>query len=447
MSNRKIRAAIYARVSSTDQNPEAQLNELREYASKRGFEIYKEYVDYVTGDFKKRKSTKKPKDQAYLELMDDTAKRRIDCVIVWKYDRFARSLSVLIAALEHFNNLGVDFISYTQNIDTTTPMGRLFYNVIGSFAEFERETIVERVKAGLANAKAKGIQLGRPVKDKTAAGRVLALRQEGLSLRQIADKEGLSAAGVLKILRRIDHTSEDSDRKVDSTPTTVDVSLRTKILDALMLAPLSMESTKPLEKRPVIYQLKIAILGVEPQIWRQLLIRGDMTFKKLSDAICNILSWTGYSQYYFAVMDGATDVGIRLPSSVENSECFSNFELSPGEKMLYIYKYGDGNDWTVEITFEKFVPIDQNLQYPHCAAGGLAGPPERCGGPDAYQRAYYYLSRQKSRGSKTSTGKMSRLEKDWYRENYRFFDPDQFDLNEANRKLSQRKLKRYSTDE
>ena len=82
MSNRKIRAAIYARVSSTDQNPEAQLNELREYASKRGFEIYKEYVDYVTGDFKKRKSTKKPKDQAYLELMDDTAKRKIDCVIV-----------------------------------------------------------------------------------------------------------------------------------------------------------------------------------------------------------------------------------------------------------------------------------------------------------------------------------------------------------------------------
>ena len=389
MSNRKIRAAIYARVSSTDQNPEAQLNELREYASKRGFEIYKEYVDYVTGDFKKRKSTKKPKDLAYLELMDDTAKRRIDCVIVWKYDRFARSLSVLIAALEHFNNLGVDFISYTQNIDTTTPMGRLFYNVIGSFAEFERETIVERVKAGLANAKAKGIQLGRPVKDKTAAARVLALRQEGLSLRQIADKEGLSAAGVLKILRRIEHTSEDPDRKIDSPPTTLDVSPRTKILDALMLAPLSMESTEPLEKRAAIYQLKIAILGVEPQIWRQLLIRGDMIFKKLSDAICSALSWSGYGQYYFAVMDGATDVGVRLPSSVESSECFSNFELSPGEKMLYIYKYGDGNDWTVEITFEKFVPIDQNLQYPHCAAGGLAGPPERCGGPDAYQRAYY----------------------------------------------------------
>lgn len=447
MSKRKIRAAIYARVSSTEQNPEAQLNELREYANKRGFEIYKEYVDYVTGDFKKRKNTKKPKEQAYLELMDDAAKRRIDCVIVWKYDRFARSLSVLITALEHFNNLGVDFISYTQNIDTTTPMGRLFYNVIGSFAEFERETIVERVKAGLANAKAKGIQLGRPVKDNTAAGRILALRQEGLSLRQIAEIEGLSAAGVLKILRRIDHTTEDSDRNIYSSPASINVSQRTKILDALMLAPLSTENIEPLEKATAICQLKIAILGVEPQIWRHLLIRGDMAFKKLSDAICNIFSWTGYSQYYFAIMDGATDVGVRLPSSVESSECFSNFELSPGERMLYIYKAGDSSDWTVEITFENFVTIDQNVQYPHCTGGELAGPPEKCGGPDAYQRAYYYLSRQKSRGNKTSTGKISRLEKDWYRENYRFFDPDQFDLNEANRKLSQRKLRRFSTDE
>lgn len=80
MGNKKIKAAIYARVSSTDQNPEAQLNELREYASKRGFEIYKEYVDYVTGDFKKRKNSKKQKDQAYLELMEDARKRQIDCV-------------------------------------------------------------------------------------------------------------------------------------------------------------------------------------------------------------------------------------------------------------------------------------------------------------------------------------------------------------------------------
>ncbi|MCC7531774.1 MAG: recombinase family protein [Candidatus Melainabacteria bacterium] len=448
MGNKKIKAAIYARVSTTEQNPEAQLKELREYVERRGFVLHKEYVDYVTGDFEKRKKSKrKPKDQAYQELMEDAAKRRIDCVIVWKYDRFARSLSVLIDALEHFHKLGVDFISYTQNIDTTTPMGRCFYNVIGSFAEFEKEMIIERVNAGLAAARARGVRLGRPEKDKTAPGRISALREEGWSLRQIAKREKLTAAGVLKILRRIDHTVREADTKLDSPPAAMNVSQSPKILDALMLAPLSNQSTEPLAKSPAIHQLKLAILGIEPQIWRQLLIRGDMNFKKLSDAICSSLSWTGYCQYYFAVMDGSRDAGIRIPSTVESSECFSEFDLSPGEKMLYIYDYGAGDYWTVEIIFEKYVAFDQNLQYPHCAAGELAGPPEKCGGPDAYQRAYYFLSRQKVRGKKASSGKISRLEKEWYRENYRFFDPDHFDRDETNRKLSQRKLRRFRTDE
>lgn len=201
MSTKPIRAAIYARVSTTDQNPEAQLKALREYVEQRGFVLHKEYIDTVSGDFQKRRQKRKQQD-AYQELMADAQKRLIDCVIVWKYDRFARSLSVLIDALQRFNNLGVDFISYTQNIDTTTPMGRLFYNVIGSFAEFEREMIVERVNAGLANARAKGVRLGRPEKDPTAAERISALRLEGLSLREIAKREKLSPPGVLKILRR-----------------------------------------------------------------------------------------------------------------------------------------------------------------------------------------------------------------------------------------------------
>lgn len=202
MSEKKVRAAIYARVSTTEQNPELQLEDLREYVERRGFVLYKEYVDYVTGSFEKRKKKRKAKDTAYEELMADARKRLIDCVIVWKYDRFARSLKVLIEALDEFNKLGVDFISHQENVDTTTPMGRLFYNVIGSFSEFEREIIVERVRAGLANARAKGIKLGRPEKDASAPQRIAALREEGWSLRQIAERENLSPAGVLKILRR-----------------------------------------------------------------------------------------------------------------------------------------------------------------------------------------------------------------------------------------------------
>lgn len=197
-----IRVAIYARVSTSEQNPDAQLLILRQYATKRGFEVYKEYIDHVSGISEKRTSKSGTKDKAYQQLMTDVRQRQVDCVLVWKYDRLARSLNLLITALQEFNSLAVDFISYTQNIDTTTAMGKLFYHVIASFAEFERALIIERVKAGLERAKAQGKKLGRPEKDPSAQGRILKLRQEGLSLRLIAKQERLSAAGVLKILRR-----------------------------------------------------------------------------------------------------------------------------------------------------------------------------------------------------------------------------------------------------
>ena len=205
------RVAIYARVSTGEQSPEAQLRELRVYAEHRGFHISREYVvdaassyrsrlmtlDQATGDVRNRRRA--PEFEA---LMADALRRRFDCVLVWKYDRFARTLGALIAALQEFRDLGVDFISHTQAIDTTTPMGRLFFHVIGSFAEFERDVIVERVKVGLANARAKGKRLGRPVKDASAAARVAALRADGMSLRAIAAAEGLSASGVRKMLLR-----------------------------------------------------------------------------------------------------------------------------------------------------------------------------------------------------------------------------------------------------
>jgi len=197
MGQGALRVAIYARVSTGEQNPELQLRELRDYAERRGFTVHREYVDQASGDVRRRKRA--PEFDA---LMADARRRRFDCVLVWKYDRFARSLGALIAALQEFRDLGVDFISHTQAIDTTTPMGRLFFHVIGSFAEFERDVIVERVKAGLANARAKGKRLGRPVRDPGAQARVVALRSEGMSLRQIAACERLSASGVRKMLRQ-----------------------------------------------------------------------------------------------------------------------------------------------------------------------------------------------------------------------------------------------------
>src|SRR4051812_14894106 len=196
MGRGTMRVAIYARVSTADQNPELQLRELRDYAAHRGFTVHREYMDQASGDVRRRKRA-----PAFDELMADARRRRFDCVLVWKYDRFARSLGTLVSALQEFRDLGVDFISYTQAIDTTTPMGQLFFHVIGSFAEFERDMIVERVKAGLANARAKGKRLGQPVRDPAAQARIVALKSGGLSLRQIAAREHLSP-GVRKILRR-----------------------------------------------------------------------------------------------------------------------------------------------------------------------------------------------------------------------------------------------------
>lgn len=191
------KVAIYARVSTSEQSADSQLLTLREYADNRGFEVYKEYVDVVSGMSEKRK-----KDSAYQQLMKDVKKCKVDCVLVWKYDRFARSLNLLVSALQEFHNLKVDFISYTQNIDTTTAMGKLFYHIIASFAEFEHQMIVDRVKAGLEKAKAQGKRLGRPPIDSSTQHRILSLKQQGFSLRSIAKKEKLSPAGVLKIIRR-----------------------------------------------------------------------------------------------------------------------------------------------------------------------------------------------------------------------------------------------------
>ena len=196
--SRSVRVAIYARVSTGDQSPEAQLLALREYAHTRGFAVHREYVDRISGDAARRRR----RAPEFEVLMADARRRRFDCVLVWKYDRFARSLGALIGALAEFNVLGIDFISHTQAIDTTTAMGRLFFHVIGSFAEFEREIIVERVCAGLANARAKGKRLGRPVRDPAAEARIIALKDEGLSLRQIAARERLSPSGVRKVLQR-----------------------------------------------------------------------------------------------------------------------------------------------------------------------------------------------------------------------------------------------------
>ena len=189
-----MRAAIYARVSTNGngQSPEMQVRELREYCERRGWEVAGEYVDLgISGTKEKRPELDR--------LMTDAHRRHFDAVIVWKFDRFARSVSHLLRALETFQSLGVHFVSLSESLDTSTPAGKMVFTVLGAVAELERSLIVERVKAGLRNAKAKGRRLGRP-RVIVDPARIGCLRAEGRTVREIASELGYSRSLVHKTL-------------------------------------------------------------------------------------------------------------------------------------------------------------------------------------------------------------------------------------------------------
>jgi len=187
------RIAIYARVSTTDQSTESQLLDLRRYTRERGWNIFKEYVDEgISGT--------KDSRPALNELMNSAKKRRFDMVLVWRFDRFARSTKHLILALEEFKNLGVDFVSYQENIDTSSPLGSAIFTIISAVAQLERDIIAERVKAGLRRAKENGKKLGRP-RASVDTEKIHWLRSKGLSLRAIAKETGISRATVSDLLR------------------------------------------------------------------------------------------------------------------------------------------------------------------------------------------------------------------------------------------------------
>jgi len=187
------RIAIYARVSTTDQSTESQLLDLRRYTRERGWNIFREYVDEgVSGT--------KDSRPALNDLMNDAKKRRFDVVLVWRFDRFARSTKHLILALEEFRNLGIDFVSYQENIDTSSPLGSAIFTIISAVAQLERDIIAERVKAGLRRAKENGKKLGRP-KAEVDGEAIQRLRSEGLSLRAIAKEVNVSRTTVADILK------------------------------------------------------------------------------------------------------------------------------------------------------------------------------------------------------------------------------------------------------
>lgn len=182
------RAALYARVSTAvdeRQTAETQLRRLREYADRRGFSAAGEFVDTGSGLDEDR--------PAYSRLREAARRREIDVVLVWRYDRFARSMQALVNALKEFEALGVDFISCQEQIDTTTPQGEMVFGIMASLAQFESSLISERVKAGMQRAKEEGTHVGRPPipEEKREAIRRHYV-EEGASINQTAKAVGVA---------------------------------------------------------------------------------------------------------------------------------------------------------------------------------------------------------------------------------------------------------------
>ncbi len=195
-----MQAALYARVSTSNgQNPEVQMAELREFAKKRDWAVVGEFVDIgVSGS-----NDSRPQLDKMLRL---ARARKLDVIACWKLDRFGRSLRHLVNALHELQELGIAFVSLRDNLDMSTSSGRLLFHVIASMAEFERDLIRERVRAGLAHARSKGVRLGRRAVDRKRdrdATKIARLRANGLSYAQIGQRLNRSTDSVWRICKAL----------------------------------------------------------------------------------------------------------------------------------------------------------------------------------------------------------------------------------------------------
>lgn len=198
------RVALYIRVSTADQNPELQLRELSEYILARGWQTLRVYEDRATGTNTNRKM--------FQELVADARQRKFDILLVWKLDRAFRSLRDTLSHLQEFADLGIQFVSLKDSgIDMTIPSGVLLLHLLSAFSQFEASIIKMRVRAGLANAKARGRKLGRP--NRINHEQAIELRRQGFSLKQIGEKVGATKSGVSKLLskRRLNKSALSGD--------------------------------------------------------------------------------------------------------------------------------------------------------------------------------------------------------------------------------------------
>ncbi len=187
------RAAFYVRVSTVDQHPETQLRELREYAKNRGLTIAGEYVDHGFGGAKARRP-------ALDRMLEDARRSRFDTLIVWSCDRLARSTKHFLQVLDELDSCGVQFVSLREAFDTSGALGRAFLGIVAVLGEMERALLIERVRSGMARARAEGRQIGRARLD-VDRSQVITDRRSGMSLTQVAKRHNISRASVCRLMK------------------------------------------------------------------------------------------------------------------------------------------------------------------------------------------------------------------------------------------------------
>lgn len=187
------KAAIYARVSTPDQHVETQLYQLRELAARCGFEVVREYTDVGVSGSRARRP-------ALDAMLADAHRGRFSIVLVAAFDRVARSVKHFLTVMDELNDLGIEFVSARENIDTSGPMGRMFVTIIGCIAELERSIIVERIKAGMRRRRLEGYRLGRVPLD-VDRDAIVRDRLSGNSLTEVSKRHGVSRASVVRWVR------------------------------------------------------------------------------------------------------------------------------------------------------------------------------------------------------------------------------------------------------
>ncbi|NDJ26280.1 recombinase family protein [Nostoc sp. B(2019)] len=398
------KVAIYCRVSTTDQSCERQERDLLKYAAVCGFEVVGIWKETVSGT--KHDRTERSK------VMTLAQSHSIDAILVTEMTRWGRSTIDLIETLQSLQSWHVSLIAQTGlQFDLNTPQGRLIAHLMASLAEFERDLVRERVRSGVAAAKARGQKFGRQpgqrVKADKLAPKVLQMVQQGYSYRKIATSLHLSKTTVNDIVKR---------HRVSSNATINSANLIPDIEQPTM-------ASRKSASNQTIYQLKITLKNIRPPIWRRIQVLSSTTLQQLHLIVQEVMGWDNYHMHQFSI--AGIDYGQPEPEfNVRSEKTVILRQVVKGEKSKFFYTYDFGDSWEHEILVEKELPSTPDTNYPVCITGKRACPPEDCVGSWGYAELLEIIT------SPSHPEYEERME--WVGES---FNPDTFDINEVNQRL------------